>query len=338
MIALVTGANGFLGRALVARLLESGTASAVRCVVRSSPGARSLESSLAQRGLARAEIRTGTLWEPGFVAGALGGVDVVFHLAASARGAAADMFLNTVVASQKLLQGLLAAGGRPRIVLVSSFGVYGVAGLPSGALVDETTPLEPHPEWRDHYSHAKLRQERLFREVSEEHALPLVVLRPGSIYGPGGNALPARVGIRVPGVFLALGGSNPLPLSYVDNCAEALRIASTTDAAVGQAYNVLDDDLPTCREYLRLYKKQVRPIRTLGLPYSVTVGLSRTIEWYHRRSKGQLPAFLTPYRVASAWKRCRFDNRRLKSLGWRPLVGRAEGLRLTFEAERARAG
>ena len=50
------------------------------------------------------------------------------------------------------------------IALVSSFGVFGVAGLPRGATVDEGSPLEPFPERRDVYSHAKLRQEQLFRE------------------------------------------------------------------------------------------------------------------------------------------------------------------------------
>jgi nucleoside-diphosphate-sugar epimerase len=306
----------------------------VRCLVRSEAGADTLRRALAERGDG-AEIVVGALADPRLLARALAGVDVLFHLAASARGAPADMFLGTVVASQKLLDGILASGLRPRTVLVSSFGVYGVAGLPPGALVDEATPLEPHPERRDHYSHAKLRQERLFREFAERHALPLTVVRPGVIYGPGGNALPARIGVRVPGVFLALGGGNPLPLSYVENCAEALRLASAAEA-VGHVYNVHDDDLPTCRQYLRSYERQVQPVRSVALPYAVTLGLSHAIERYHHRSQGQLPAFLTPYRVASTWKRCRFDNRRLKSLGWRPRVGPADGLRLAFAAERAR--
>ena len=334
MIALVTGANGFLGRALVARLLETSPAPTVRCLVRSEQAAQTLGRSLAANELRGAEVAVGTLSDAAFVSRALDGADVLYHLAASPRGAAADIFLNTVVASQRLLDGMRATGTRPHTVLVSSFGVYGVAGLPKGAVIDERTPLEPHPEWRDHYSHAKLRQELLFRDFSRDQGLPLTVLRPGSIYGPGGNILPARVGLRLPGLFLMLGGGNFLPLSFVGNCAEALQVAGSSHATVGQTYNVHDDGLPTCREYFRLYRKHVTAVRWLSLPYPVTLWLAHAIEWYHHRSQGQLPAFLTPYRVKSIWKSCRFDNGHLKSLGWRPAVSPAEGLRLTFEAER----
>ena len=134
----------------------------------------------------------------------------------------------------------------PKVVLVSSFGVYGTAGIKRGALVDEDTPLEPNPERRDTYSQAKLRQEKLFRAYQERHGFPLVVVRPGVIYGPGGTPISSRVGLTVPGLFLHLGGRNLLPLTYVDNCAEAIVVAGERGASDGQAYNVVDDDLPTC--------------------------------------------------------------------------------------------
>jgi nucleoside-diphosphate-sugar epimerase len=54
------------------------------------------------------------------------------------------------------------------------------------------------------------------------------------------------------------------------------------------------------------------------------------LERYNRYSHGQLPAALTPYRVASTWKGFRFDNSRLKSLGWRQRVTTRDGLARTF--------
>src|SRR5262249_34514135 len=102
----------------------------------------------------------------------------------------------------------------------------------------------------------------------------------------------------------------------------------------GETYNVHDDDLPTCREYLRSYKRRVGKIRSMFVPYSAMIGLSYLLERYHRWSKGQLPAILTPYKSAALWKGNRFTNEKLKSIGWRPRVSTEEGLRRTFESFR----
>ncbi|MCC6558638.1 MAG: NAD(P)-dependent oxidoreductase [Polyangiaceae bacterium] len=329
MKSLVTGSNGFLGAALVDRLLAHGE-EGVRCLVRPASNRARLQEIEARRGVPL-EIVVGSLGSKEAAAKALDGVDVIYHLAAAMGGPAADMFLSTVVGSKNLLEAVVQAGRSIKIVLVSSFGVYGVADLPRGHVVTESTPLEPHPERRDLYSQSKLRQEKLFWEYQARHHFPLVVLRPGVIYGPGGNAFSSRVGMNLLGVFLHLGGENVLPLSYVDNCAEAIALAGRSGAAVGQVYNVHDDDLPTCGEYLRRYKREVRPIRSLRIPYVALTGLSRVVERYHRWSKGQLPAIFTPYKTATSWKGNRFDNGKLKSLGWAPLVSTEEGIRRTFE-------
>ena len=260
---------------------------------------------------------------------ALENVDTVYHVAAGMRGSAADLFLSSVVASKHLLDALVKQPGA-RVVLVSSFGVYGFAGLPRGHVVTEQTPLETFPAKRDLYSYAKLRQEMLFREYEAEHGFPLTVLRPGVIYGPGGSALSSRVGLSLFGVFLHLGGTNMLPLSYVDNCAEAIVVAGSSPQAIGNVYNVHDDDLPTCRAYLRRYCREVRKMRVLRLPYPVTMFLSKRVENYFIRSGGQLPALLTPYKTATSWKGNRFDNQKLKTLGWRQLVPTDEGIARTF--------
>jgi nucleoside-diphosphate-sugar epimerase len=245
-------------------------------------------------------------------------------------GAPADIFLNTVVASKNLLEAVARAPRPPKVVLVSSFGVYGFAALPRNAVVDEETPLEPHPERRVPYSHAKLRQERLFRDYQRKVGFPLVVLRPGAIYGPRGPVLSARVGLNLAGIFLALGGDNTLPLSYVDNCADAIALAADRADAVGGTFNVHDDDLPTCDAYLAAYQKHVAKLRTVRIPYAAMLGLSALVERYHAWSKGQLPAVFTRYKTATTWKANRFDNGRLKGLGWRQRVATAEGMNRTF--------
>lgn len=333
MTALVTGSTGFLGTALVERLLAREGAD-LRCLVRQGSDRSRLDALASRHPKAKLERFVGSLASADAAAKAVEGVDVIYHVAAAMGGAPADLFLNTVVSTKHLFDAVLKTSrpnARPRVVLVSSFGVYGVADLPRGALVDESTPLEPHPERRDPYSQAKLRQEKLCWAYHERDGVPLVVARPGVIYGPRGSAFSGRVGLNLFGLFLHLGGDNPLPLTYVENCAEAVALLGEQPEAVGQAYNVVDDDLVDCRRYLRLYKQNVKRVPSVSLPYPLTVAVSHAVERYHRFSQGQLPAIFTPYKTATSWKGNRFTNAKLKALGWRQLVPTDEGLRRTFD-------
>lgn len=332
MKVLVTGATGFLGGALVERLLARGERD-LRIMVRAGSRRDRVEAVRARYPEARVEYVQANLTVPAEIARAVAGVDVVYHLAAALKGAAADMFLSTVVGSKNLLDALAAQARPVRVVLVSSFSVYGVADLGRGARIDESSPLESKPAQRDLYGQVKLREEQLFRERAARDRFELVILRPGVIYGPGGSAFSSRVGLNLFGIFLELGGDNRLPLSYLDNCADAIVLAGQAGARPGEPaiYNVHDDDLPTCHDYLIAYKKQVGPIRTLPLPYPLLALLSRGVEWYHRWSRGQLPAIFTPYKVATTWGGNTFDNAKIKTVGWRQLVPTEEGMRRTFD-------
>jgi nucleoside-diphosphate-sugar epimerase len=331
---LVTGAGGFLGVHVVNRLLAHGY-SDIRCFLRDSAKADRLRQVSDNHPGAQLELFCGNLRSRPDCARAVEGVSLVFHLAAGLKGAAAELFADSVVVSRNLIEALVAREGEPiqrtRLVLVSSFGVYGVAPLGRGACVDESTPLEAHPEWRDPYSHSKLRQEQLAWDLQRALGFELVVLRPGVIYGPGGGAFSTRVGLQIGPVFWNLGGRNVLPLSYVENCAEAIVVAGTHPESASQVYNVHDDDLPSASFYLRQYRKHVRHFRSIRLPYFMTRLFGQLLERYHHRSQGQLPAIFTRYKVASSWGGNRFDNAKLHSLGWRQLVPTAEGMRRTFE-------
>ena len=254
------------------------------------------------------------------------------------KGAAAEIFTDSVVVSRNLLQALDTrtdlSPRDTRVVVISSFSVYGVVPLGRGARIDEQTPLEANPELRDTYSHSKLRQEQLCHDLQRQAGFELVVVRPGVIYGPGGDHFSRRVGSQIGPLFFHFGGRNLLPLSYVVNCAEAIVVAGTHPDAAGQVYNIHDDDLPTASRYLRQYKKQVKHIRSVRLPYFVTRMLAWMLEIYHRRSKGQLPAVLTGYKVAATWGGNRFNNTKLHSLGWRQLVSTSDAMAHTFECFR----
>ncbi len=343
---LVTGSNGFLGSAVVRRLSEQ-TDDSIRCLVR--PGSSTARIDDLING-GRIEVLRGTLNRPEDCTAAVDGVDVVYHLAAGMGGGAmADVWLATVVATDNLLTAL-AAGSAPvgetgpggngevhhrpldRFVHCSSFAVYGVSELPRGAVVDESTPVETDLERADNYSHAKLRQEQLVTEAAKAQGYDLVVVRPGVVYGPGGGGLSRRIGIRQGDLIVAMGGGNLLPLSYVDNCAEAMVHVGTHPDAAGQVFNVHDDDLVTAKEFLRRYRSEAEPLRAVSLPKPVTKSLARTVEWYHQRSKGHLPAAITTHMFDSIWAGNTFDNSKLKSFGWAQTVSTDQGLRRYFRA------
>ncbi len=337
MKILVTGSGGFLGVHVVERLLAHGHTD-IRCMLRDPAKADRLTKLSASYPEAHLEFCYGNLRSKADCARVMKDVSLIFHLAAGLKGSAAEMFADSAGASRNLLETLetrdRSSLTSTRFVLVSSFGVYGVAALRRGARVDEQTPLESHPEWRDIYSHSKLRQEQLFWEHQQKDGFELVVLRPGVIYGPGGGAFSGRVGLQVGPLFFHLGGSNLLPLSYVVNCAEAIVVAGTHPDSAGQVYNVHDDELMTASRYLREYKKHVGRIRSIRLPYFVTKILARSLEGYHRRSQGQLPAIITRYKAASVWGGNTFDNSKLRALGWRPLVSTSDAMTANFESLR----
>ena len=206
MKILVTGAGGFLGKRIVERLLAHGETD-VRAMLRDTSKGAALTAIAAQYPAAKVEMFAANLKNPAQIAAALAGVSLVIHAAAALKGSPAEMFLDSVVASRNLLDaiGNLSASERPRVVLISSFGAMGVASLPRGAHVDESVAMETRPGERDVYSHTKLRQEQMFWEYAGRLGFPLVVLRPGVIYGPGSGHFSNRVGLSMFGRFLHLG-------------------------------------------------------------------------------------------------------------------------------------
>lgn len=323
MIAFVTGGTGYLGRRVVRQLATEGKR--VRCLVRPSSNTRELESFVGPDAWHDVEIVRGELSVPASYATALAGVDAVYHMAAGMTGGAASVFLNSVVASRAFAT---ACGDAKvgRFVLVSSLGVYGA--IDKGGTLDETCATETEPHRRDPYTFAKLVQEQACMEIAAKYGMPLVILRPGVIVGPGRGALSTRVGLSLGAWTCRVGGRRTLPYTYVDNCAAAICLAGESSAAVGEAINILDDDLPSVRDVLRAYRRHGRRRRTIWCPQWAIGPASSLYEWYHNYSHGQLPGVISRYHTNAFWRPVRYSNRKAKQLlSWSPHVGMADGLR-----------
>jgi nucleoside-diphosphate-sugar epimerase len=250
------------------------------------------------------------------------GISVIYHLAAGFDKSFAGAFMNSALATRNLLDAFLELGQPKRFVNVSSFSVYSKWNLKRGALLDETCALEDAPQERyDPYGFGKLKQEELVREYGERYQLPYVILRPGAVFGPGQKALSGRLGISAFGLFVQVGGSNRLPLTYVDNCAEAIVLGGLKPHIDSEIFNVVDDESLTSRQFLKEYKKRVKGFRSVRIPYSVAYGLSLLWEKYSNYSKGQLPPAFNRRRCAAHWRGNRYSNQKLRErLGWKPRV------------------
>ena len=318
---LVTGSNGFIGTQVIELLLRSGFSN-VRCFVRPSSKLEKLREILDRHGAAkRVEVISGDLLSRDDCRNAAQGVSIIIHLAAGFDKSFAGAFMNSALATRNLIEAFLELGQPKRFVNVSSFAVYSNLKMERGALLDENCALEDAPQERhDAYAYGKLKQEELVREYGRTSGLPYVIVRPGAVFGPGKSELSGRVGITTFGFFIHLGGSNELPLTFVDNCADAIVLAGLKPGVDGEVFNIVDDERLTSREFLSAVKA-VRKFFSISVPYPLAYFGSLIWENYSKRSHGQLPAVFNRRRAAAEWKGNRFSNRKLhERLGWEPRV------------------
>jgi nucleoside-diphosphate-sugar epimerase len=328
MQVLLTGATGFLGRRVLRELLDEGCA--VRCAVRSGSDVQSLRDFVGSRRWNRSETVNAQLANTDQCGDLVRDCDVVYHAAAALSGSASNLVMNSVVPTRNLMNAA-AEEGVGRFVLVSSLGIYGSQNLRRNAVLDEECPVDSAGHLRDPYTYSKILQEEVAWKISQETGLPLVVLRPGVIFGDERGVLSHRVGLQLGGLLLRIGGGQRVPFTYVENCAEAVKLAGLRAGIDGQFFNVVDDDLPTGRQVLRMYRKAGRKLRVIGIPQFATNWLARFNEWYSARTEQQIPAVLTRYRVQAMWKPLQYSNSRAKELlGWHPSTSFDEAFEKTM--------
>jgi nucleoside-diphosphate-sugar epimerase len=329
---LVTGASGFIGARVVDNLLGRGFRN-IRCLVRETSNLERLRESIDSNGADRVEMIMGNLLSPDDCQKLAKDAVVIYHLAAgTSTKAFPEAFLHSVVTTRNLLDAALEYKCLRRFINVSSFAVYTNRKKPRWRLLDETCPVEEHPETRAQaYCYGKVKQDELVVEYGQKFDIPYVIVRPGSVYGPGKNAIPGRIGIDTFGFFLHMGGPNPIPFTYVDNCADAIVLAGLIPGIEGEVLNIVDDDLPSSRRFLRLYKKNAKRFTSIYMPHALSYAFCLIWENYSKWSKGQLPPAFTRREWAANWKKTRYSNRKLKDLlGWSPTVHTAEGLKRYF--------
>ena len=213
-------------------------------------------------------------------------MDVIYHCAGKveAGGRWLDFLEVNVLGTERLIQASLEHGVR-RFIHVSSIGVY--PERPDGAVISEDDGYDDNTG-RGGYTRSKIMADQLAFWYARAQSAPITVIRPATIYGPGGKNNLVRVGVKKGRFNVIFGdGGSIMPLVYVDNVVDALVLAARRDEAIGRAYNVVDDDRITQREYLeRMGAALGRPQSTTYLPLAAPFGFWPAAPTRRRRRFG----------------------------------------------------
>lgn len=282
MRALVTGASGFVGGVVCARLLEQGNE--VFALVRrdgSAPaGTTAVRGDLADAGSLAAAVSEAA-------------PEVVFHLAAEIASQKSEERIRevNVGGTRRLVEACLAVPASPKLVFTSTV----VTGEADGALLTEETPLRVETP----YGRSKQEGERLVLESG----LRATVIRPSHVYGPGGwyaEEMVAR--LRAPGRFAVVGrGENLWDVVHVDDVASACLLAAADGAADGELFHCADDTPISYYDFMALTARELG----LGPPRRIPAALARLHAGRHT--------------VTTVTRSARSSNAKLKRvLGWTP--------------------
>jgi nucleoside-diphosphate-sugar epimerase len=318
---LITGATGFVGGHLAEACVRRN--GSVRALARAGSDTRLLERIGV--GMVRGELT-----DPTAVRAALQGVEVVFHCAAKVGdwGPVEDYRAVNVEGLRGLLEACREVPLR-RFVHFSSLGVY-AARHHHGT--DETEPLPATHV--DGYTQTKVEAEKLALRYQREYGVPVVVLRPGFIYGPRDRMVLPKIleNLRQGKVRYLGGGGRAMNTIYVGNLVEAAFLAAEYPGAVGQVYNLTDGEAVSKRRFIETLADGVEVPRppSLSVPLWVARLAARWMEGRARRRGDPQPPRLTQARLKFLGLNLDFSIEKAKrELGYQPRVSFDEGMRET---------
>jgi nucleoside-diphosphate-sugar epimerase len=304
---LVTGATGFIGQHLLARLIgENRQVRAFLLPEETPPDAWN----------ERAAIFRGDVRDTGSVSRAVEGVGTVIHLAAVVQDWGPTSWHHdvTVEGTRRVLTAAAQEGARA--VLASSLTVYGDA-LQKGPCPEDVTWGSP----TGLYSGSKQAQERAAWEVAQTTGLKLTAVRPGNVYGPGSkqwvDGVVAELRRRTPS--LLGGGEFNAGLCSVENVVEGLLLSAASEKAVGQAYNINDDSDTTWKRYFSDLARYSGSPAPYSIPRWLAWVLAKTIEpiWKILPTRTRPPISYDAYNLVASDLQLPVDLAR-REMGYQP--------------------
>jgi len=319
---LVTGATGFVGGAVAERLRSEGCS--VRTLVRHNSDTEALIE-------AGCELCYGDITDARSVGEAMKGVDAAVHCAAFASDwGPTDQFVQVNVEGSRHIYDAGLQSGVKRVVHISTTDVLGI--YPDGRIVDDSFPLK---KTGFPYSDTKAEAERLAFVYAQERGLPVAVIRPAWIYGPGDrHFLPELVETMRAHEMMFIGSPhNTIPLCYIGNLVDAILLAFTCEEAVGQAYIVCDGAVVSWKELTDLLADQLElPRVKWTVPLPLAQALAFGAETLAKITKSTKRPALTRYELAFGGRDLNYSNSKIRhELGFIPRVLPEEGLGKSIE-------
>ena len=322
---LVTGASGFLGGRLVEVLSSQGNSvrGATRLVsrARALPGVEWVQCDLANEEELRVALRN---------------IETVFHCAALNRAPGSlEEFEDANVRGTLRLVRIAADAGVKTFVHVSSMAVYAAPDA-SGTILDESSPYDGRAAERGAYTRSKLVADAALLEYARRELSPrIIVLRPGTMYGPGARLPVGRFQLPSSRERPLVAGSRRVSagLVYVDNVVDAMLAAARSGVPTGSIYNLVDsadcDQEELARTICELSEGRIRPVFA---PYPLVWVAMLALDLFSLVRTGQLGT--RRYRLQRSVAPMRFECAAAhKDLGWRPRVTLAQGLARVLEGD-----
>ncbi|HYC54788.1 MAG TPA: NAD-dependent epimerase/dehydratase family protein [Candidatus Binatia bacterium] len=320
MRAFVTGGTGFLGRRVVRRLLERGDQ--VLALAREGARADELEG-------AGAEVIRGDLGDiDAATLERAGSCDVVYHVGARvvSHGDWDEFFRVNVEATQKLMDAAVAGGAR--FVHVSSLGIFEIDR--DDIVVTEDSDYDHHPTLRGYYTRSKIDADRLACTAARA-GKNVVVVRPGLLYGhdhPQQAVFLGRVKkfLRPDLLLVVSSPSYRVPLTYIENAADAVVAAGTVEGAGGAIFNVVDDPDLTQAEYFRaLAAARGDRLRVMYVPVTVLAPAVHAVNFAHKLVKRR--PWSVAYQLLRSERSARYaTDAAATRLSWSPRVDLGQSL------------
>lgn len=321
MNALVTGATGFLGSHLAKALAQRGYN--VRALVRNP-------RKLSRLNGYDIETVEGNLLDPSSLKKATSGQDIVFHNAGMVdQWGKRETFYNVNVdGTNNLLKACLSSGIK-RFIHSSSVTVLGKPR--NNSPMDETFPYAEHTF--EFYTETKILSEKAVLDYYEKEGLPVTVIRPGIIWGPGDTTiLPRLERLTRKGLIFNIGkGNNVLCLTYISNLVEGFILAAESPEAIGQIYHITDDEKITSRTFFTelAIAMGLKP-PAFSIPFSVLYATAYLWETLAKSMRLSKPPIITRYGICLLGCDFNYDISRAKrELGYNPKTSFKEGMENT---------